>query len=106
MPKGKGKGGIDWFEKDKNGQIKLENFINTLRSMKQKDVQEVLKKNKVDTPTMQQTIVLYLYEQNPMTIQHSKLAIALNSTEKDMPLIQFGTKDVMDYKNSLKKEAL
>ena len=80
--------------------------METLRSMKQKDVQEVLKKNKVDTPTMQETIVLYLYEQNTMTIQHSKLAIALNATEKDMPLIQFGTKDMIDYKNSLKKEAL
>jgi hypothetical protein len=31
-------------------------------------------------------------------IQHSKLAQALAATEKDLPLIQEGTKDIIDYK--------
>ena len=73
--------------------------------MKDKAVQEVIKKNKIDQKLLP-TMVLYLYEANPNTIQHSKLAKALTASEKDLPLVQHGTKDIIDYKESLKKEAL
>lgn len=62
LPKGKGKGGIDWFTKDKNGQVKADDFFNTIKRMSDKNVQEVIKKNKIES--MLPTIVLYLYQDN------------------------------------------
>lgn len=37
-------------------------------------------------------------------ISHKKLSDALKASEKDLPLLQYGTKDLMNYKESLKKD--
>jgi hypothetical protein len=39
-------------------------------------------------------------------ISHQKLAKALKASEKDVPLLQYGTGDLIDYKDKLKKEVL
>jgi hypothetical protein len=66
--------------------VKADDFLNTIKRMSDKNVQEVVKKNKIES--MLPTIVLYLYQDNEITIQHSKLAQALSATEKDLPLVQ------------------
>ena len=69
-----------------------------------KGLTELLKKLKVEENL--QMIVIYLAEVNPNLISHKKLAIALKASNKDLPLVQYGTKDLMDYKENLKKGAL
>lgn len=38
LPKGKGKGGVDWFNKDKNGQVKAEDFLKVLEGQRDKSI--------------------------------------------------------------------
>jgi hypothetical protein len=45
--------------------------------------------------------VIYLSEENPNMISYKKLGEALKASEKDLPLVQHGTKDRMDYKSAL-----
>ena len=62
LPKGKGKGGIDWFTKDNKDQVKADDFLKAIKRMTDKNVQEVIKKNKIES--MLPVIVLYLYKDN------------------------------------------